>query len=80
MHAPLDVPERQLACAELIAALNACHQKGLLRKFVGGCNDDKRALNACLRQERVERTTRNREESKERNRKKTEAWKEWDKQ
>lgn len=51
MHAPLGVPERQLVCAEFIAALERCHAKGLIYKWTGGCNDEKRALGMCLRQE-----------------------------
>ncbi|CAK9782568.1 UPF0287-domain-containing protein [Cutaneotrichosporon oleaginosum] len=74
MHAPLGVPERQIACADLIQALEECHARGTIAKFFGACNDQKLALNMCLRKERVDRTTRNREASKERNRKKEEAW------
>ncbi|RSH77935.1 uncharacterized protein EHS24_003008 [Apiotrichum porosum] len=74
MHAPLGVPERQLACADLIKALHECHNASVWNRFIGGCNDQKQALNMCLRQERVDRTTRNREDSKDRNKKKYDAW------
>ncbi|BEJ13070.1 hypothetical protein CspHIS471_0302440 [Cutaneotrichosporon sp. HIS471] len=74
MHAPLGVPHRQVACAELIQAIEECHARGMIPKFLGACNSQKLALNMCLRQERIDRTTRNREASKVRTRKKEEAW------
>jgi len=74
VHAPLDIPSRQLACGEFIEALHACHAKGMLYRLSGACNDEKYALSMCLRKERLERTERNREEAKERNRKKKEAF------
>lgn len=61
MHAPLGVPARQAgeyittrltaACADLIEALEKCHAKTAWLKFVGGCNEEKLALNMCLRKE-----------------------------
>jgi len=80
VHPHLDVPSRQLACGELIAALEECHAKGLLYKISGGCNDQKYALGLCLRQERIDRTTRNREAAKERTKKKTDAFEAYDRE
>lgn len=51
MHAPLGVPERQLACADLITALNECHARGMLVRWAGLCNGEKQALTMCLRKE-----------------------------
>lgn len=51
MHAPLGVPERQLACADLITALNECHAQGMLYRWAGMCNTQKHALTMCLRKE-----------------------------
>ncbi|ORY35517.1 hypothetical protein BCR39DRAFT_555665 [Naematelia encephala] len=73
MHPHLDVPEKQLACREFISALEACHAKGFWPRLSGACNGDKHALSMCLKQERIERTTRNRENAKERNKKSREA-------
>lgn len=39
------------ACADLIQALEECHAKGVFGKFLGACNDQKLALNMCLRKE-----------------------------
>lgn len=73
MHAPLGVPERQLVCADYIAALEECHANGWLR-LLGGCNEQRNNLTMCLRKERIDRTTRNREAAKERTAKKKEVW------
>jgi COX assembly protein 2 len=51
MHAPLGVPERQLACSDLISALNECHAQGMIYRFAGKCNVQKEALTMCLRKE-----------------------------
>ncbi len=39
------------ACADVIAALEACHASGFLNRYLGGCNQAKHALTMCLRQE-----------------------------
>ncbi|KIM23729.1 hypothetical protein M408DRAFT_332216 [Serendipita vermifera MAFF 305830] len=62
MHSHL-VQEKEIVCREFIEALNACHANWL-KKYTGGCNDEKTRLNSCLRQERMDRTTRHREEAK----------------
>ncbi|WVN85896.1 uncharacterized protein L203_101049 [Cryptococcus depauperatus CBS 7841] len=74
MHPLLGNLQKQYACAEYIQALEECHAKGFLMRWSGGCNDHKKALTLCLRQERIERTTRNRESAKERTEKKKAAW------
>ncbi|OCF37927.1 hypothetical protein I317_06229 [Kwoniella heveanensis CBS 569] len=74
MHAPLGTAERQLACAELISALEQCHAKGMIAKLSGVCNEQKEALSMCLRKERLDRTARNREAAKDRTAKKKEVW------
>ncbi|WVQ74944.1 hypothetical protein IAR50_004552 [Cryptococcus sp. DSM 104548] len=74
MHALLGSPEKQLVCAEFIKALEDCHARGLLAKVTGQCNKPKLVLNECLREERIERTTRNRDEAKERNARKKAVW------
>lgn len=51
MHAPLGVPERQLACSDLISALNECHAQGMLYRWAGMCNVQKQDLTMCLRKE-----------------------------
>ncbi|OXG32043.1 hypothetical protein C360_04311 [Cryptococcus neoformans Bt15] len=74
MHAFLGNPDRQLVCAEFIQALEECHSRGYLARLVGVCNDQKAALGACLRKERLERTERNRDAAKERTAKKKAVW------
>jgi len=44
-----------------MAALDECHARGFLWKSMGMCNDQKTAVNKCLRAQRLERTARNRE-------------------
>ncbi|KHJ31053.1 putative cytochrome c oxidase biogenesis protein cmc1-like protein [Erysiphe necator] len=62
------------ACEELMNALDECHAKGFLWKVVGMCNDDKNALNRCLREQRNLRTKANREAAKIKNKKIREQW------
>ena len=44
---------------KIIQELNRCHEEHPFRKFVGACNDLKRALNACLQKEYVEKRRKN---------------------
>ncbi|KAH6918950.1 hypothetical protein BKA70DRAFT_1137289 [Coprinopsis sp. MPI-PUGE-AT-0042] len=74
MHAQLS--DKKIVCKEFIEALERCHASGWNR-LTGACNTKKDQLNHCLRAERVARTTKNREDSKERNRKSDEALKEF---
>ncbi|KAJ1308736.1 hypothetical protein OPQ81_004427 [Rhizoctonia solani] len=76
MHAHLATPERQSACGPLIEALEACHASGFFNKYTGGCNKIKEQLNKCLREERVARTVKNREDAKKRNQIAKKAWSE----
>ncbi|KAH9946309.1 UPF0287-domain-containing protein [Epithele typhae] len=63
-------------CLQFIQALEVCHSDGGWQRFFGGCNQAKHELNMCLRKERVDRTTRNREQAKERREKIEQAWQE----
>ncbi|WWC90709.1 uncharacterized protein L201_005646 [Kwoniella dendrophila CBS 6074] len=74
MHAPLGNPDRQLACAELIQALEECHAQGMVARLTGVCNTQKKALSMCLRKERKDREARNHETAKLRTIKKKEVW------
>lgn len=49
MHPPLDRPHPD--CEDVIAALKACHQD-TWKKFSGGCNAIKRALDNCFKVEK----------------------------
>jgi COX assembly mitochondrial protein 2 len=49
MHPPLDRPHPD--CQDVIKALKACHQDGW-KKYYGGCNRIKFALDECLRLEK----------------------------
>ncbi|PWN35578.1 UPF0287-domain-containing protein [Meira miltonrushii] len=70
--------EKQVHCGELIDQLQQCHQAGFMHKYMGGCNGIKEELNACLREERLIRTQKNREASKAQNEKKKAMWKDID--
>ncbi|KAK6910485.1 hypothetical protein V866_000615 [Kwoniella sp. B9012] len=80
MHAPLGNPNRQLACAELIEALEECHAKGMMARLTGACNAQKSALSMCLRKERKDREARNHESAKLRTIKKKQVWEELEKE
>ncbi|KAF7338465.1 COX assembly mitochondrial protein [Mycena venus] len=64
MH-PQVSDKKVLACKEFLDALEKCHSSNWARLF-GQCNLQKDELNACLRKERIERATENREMAKER--------------
>ncbi|ELU45747.1 Cmc1 domain-containing protein [Rhizoctonia solani AG-1 IA] len=52
--------------------------QGFINKYMGGCNRAKEQLDACLRQERVARISKNREEAKKRNQMAKQAWSQLD--
>ncbi|KII88746.1 hypothetical protein PLICRDRAFT_162137 [Plicaturopsis crispa FD-325 SS-3] len=72
MHPQLT--DKKILCKEFMQALEACHLDGWAR-LTGGCNPQKDQLNKCLRQERIGRTTRNREQAKDRLARREEALK-----
>ncbi|XP_020602961.1 COX assembly mitochondrial protein 2 homolog [Orbicella faveolata] len=65
MHPSL-APHLHSECLEVIEQLHRCHQEHPFRKFVGKCNDLKRALNACLKEENLRKRRRNLEEARKR--------------
>jgi COX assembly protein 2 len=50
MHPPLDRPHPD--CEDVIAALKACHQD-TWKKYTGGCNSIKFAMDQCFKQEKA---------------------------
>ncbi|GAA98925.1 uncharacterized protein L969DRAFT_95601 [Mixia osmundae IAM 14324] len=73
MHPPLALHQHQ-DCAQVIQALHACHQSSLWAKYTGGCNSLKEELTQCLRAERLERTTKNRDDAAQRRQKTQAVW------
>ncbi|KAG2147339.1 hypothetical protein BD769DRAFT_1566630 [Suillus cothurnatus] len=73
MHPQLS--DKRIVCREFIQALDACHVNNWAR-LTGGCNQEKDSLNKCLRKERIERSTRNRAQAKEKRLKTEQAWRE----
>ncbi|KZT11497.1 UPF0287-domain-containing protein [Laetiporus sulphureus 93-53] len=67
-------PHLLTACKEFIDALNACHADGW-KKWTGGCNGVKHNMNMCFRQERVDRSAKNREQAKIKRQKVEQVWK-----
>ncbi|KZS90029.1 UPF0287-domain-containing protein [Sistotremastrum niveocremeum HHB9708] len=61
MHPQLT--DKKLVCKDFIIALEACHQSWV-KRITGGCNDVKHELGLCLRKERMQRASSNREEAK----------------
>ncbi|GAA5964060.1 hypothetical protein JCM8115_000888 [Rhodotorula mucilaginosa] len=77
MHPPL-ADHQQTMCSEVMKALQECHAQYPYLKFVAACNDQKHALNLCLREERLQRTRKNQEAAKEKRRLVQEKWNEID--
>ncbi|TWU71150.1 hypothetical protein ED733_001518 [Metarhizium rileyi] len=63
MHPHLHT-KNALACEEIIAALEECHNRGFMHKATGGCNDVKDKVNRCLRLERGKLQAENRAAAK----------------
>lgn len=61
-----------------MAMLDECHARGFMHKVLGGCNEAKRDVNACLRAERLERQATNREVAKQKRAKIKAVWDEID--
>jgi COX assembly mitochondrial protein 2 len=57
---------KNLACYEVIAALEECHARGFLWKSLGMCNGAKTKVNECLGTQRQKRAAANREEARAR--------------
>ncbi|KAF7295105.1 COX assembly mitochondrial protein [Mycena indigotica] len=70
MHSQLS--DKKIVCKDFIEALEKCHSNNWAR-LLGFCNLQKDELNLCLREERLKRTTANRELSQERKHKAEEA-------
>ena len=66
MHPNLAEHLHSEECREVIAALHQCHTDHPCRKFLGICNDLKRALNKCLQKEYEVKQKQNYKESVDR--------------
>ncbi|KAK7745321.1 hypothetical protein SLS53_002817 [Cytospora paraplurivora] len=77
MHPHLHTKDN-LACEDLMSALEECHDKGFLWKSMGMCNGAKEALGKCLRGERRKRQDFNRNKSQDKKEAVKLAWKEID--
>ncbi|BGP19222.1 hypothetical protein JCM10213_007043 [Rhodosporidiobolus nylandii] len=75
MHPPL-AEHRQSQCEAVILALKQCHDAHPYLKYTGACNDQKHALNQCLRGERLERTKKNQDAAKAKRLEVEKKWKE----
>ena len=58
MHPPLDKPHPSRQ--SVIDALRMCHEGNPRMKFLGSCNTEKAALDACFKQEKQDRRAANR--------------------
>ena len=50
MHPPL-AEHKHEGCLKAIQALDECHNAGLMNRFTGACNDTKKQLDECLKEE-----------------------------
>nr|CCA22679.1 unnamed protein product putative [Albugo laibachii Nc14] len=57
MHPPLDRPHP--LCQQVIKNLKQCHTENPRAKFLGACNEAKRALDDCFRMEKEEKRKQN---------------------
>ncbi|KAI0482735.1 cytochrome c oxidase biogenesis protein Cmc1-like protein [Xylariaceae sp. FL0804] len=67
-----------IACEELMNALEECHEQGFISKAFGQCADIKHKMSMCLRAERLKRTAVNREAAKARRERVQKVWAEID--
>ncbi|KAI0136459.1 cytochrome c oxidase biogenesis protein Cmc1-like protein [Xylariales sp. AK1849] len=77
MHPHLHTKDN-VACEEVMTALEECHARGFLWKSLGMCSNVKLEVNQCLRAERLKRTAVNREVAKVKRDKLKKAWAEID--
>ncbi|KAI0018320.1 UPF0287-domain-containing protein [Xylariomycetidae sp. FL0641] len=73
MHPHLHTKDN-MACEEVMTALEECHAQGFLWKSMGMCNEAKDRVTLCLRAERLKRTAANREAAKMKRKKLEALW------
>ena len=66
------------ACEDVIRLLEECHERRLIYRVFGVCNEAKVNVNKCLRAARVDRSEQNRREAKEKRAKVEATWKDID--
>ena len=64
MHPPLHRPHPD--CVAFVKALEKCHAEHKFGKFLGACNDAKRAMDQCFRNEKIRKRTQNLEKARKR--------------
>ncbi|KAI1640316.1 cytochrome c oxidase biogenesis protein Cmc1-like protein [Biscogniauxia mediterranea] len=77
MHPHLHTKDN-IACEDVMNALEECHARGFLWKAMGMCSDAKDKLTLCLRAERVKRTAIHREAAKTKRDRVKQMWAEID--
>lgn len=65
MHTDLSSHLHSEKCNTLINLLKQCHSDYPVRRFFGICNDLDAQMCRCLKDERIQRSKRNREKAKE---------------
>lgn len=58
MHPPLTLDKHPL-CRDEVIALTTCHDGGPLKRLFGACNEEKWALDACLRAQKLHKSRKN---------------------
>ncbi|KAI8975543.1 hypothetical protein BDF20DRAFT_879265 [Mycotypha africana] len=77
MHPPLEAHKNE-GCEEVIEALERCHRAGTFNKFIGVCNDAKRAVDNCLKQEFLAQRDQQKGKAKEKRKRMEAIWKSMD--
>ncbi|KAK3341661.1 cytochrome c oxidase biogenesis protein Cmc1-like protein [Lasiosphaeria hispida] len=77
MHPHLHTKDN-VACEDVMNALEECHARGFMWKAIGMCNNAKKDLVHCLRQERVKSQSFNRNNVQDKKDAIRQKWKEID--
>ncbi|KAF9348838.1 MAG: hypothetical protein J3Q66DRAFT_322674 [Benniella sp.] len=77
MHSKLDL-HKHISCEDIIVEFDRCHSESILNRYLGRCNQLKRAMNECLQAEFDINRKKHFEKAKEKRKKVEEAWKDMD--
>ncbi|CAO3647595.1 unnamed protein product [Cunninghamella blakesleeana] len=77
MHPQLIIHKHE-GCEGVIEALDQCHSANSFNKFLGFCNEAKRQVDLCLKEEFLAQRAGNKQKTKEKRKKMEQIWKDMD--
>ncbi|KAI8073958.1 hypothetical protein BC940DRAFT_231651 [Gongronella butleri] len=77
MHPQLVIHKHE-GCEGVIEALDQCHRANSFNKFLGFCNDAKRQVDACLKEEFLYQRAQNKDKNKAKRDRMKQVWKDLD--